>query len=110
MTQIKRIFTDYSIRVNPCHPCNPCSTAASFHAKAPEIRNAIYLRFVQTINLRSSAFICGSFFAEVPSNDRCARLPPEHLPKFDVFVTFTMVPMLASCASLEQKYAGLQWW
>ncbi len=31
-------------------------------------------------------FICGSFFAEAPSNDRCARLPPEHLPKFDVFV------------------------
>jgi hypothetical protein len=55
MTLIKWIFTDYSIRVNPRHPRNPCSTSASLHAKAPEIRNAMYLQLAQTTNLRSSA-------------------------------------------------------
>ena len=35
-------------------------------ADAPETRNAIYLQFAKIINLRSSAFICGSFFAEAP--------------------------------------------
>jgi len=66
MTLIKRIFTDYSIRVNPRHPRNPCSVSASLFVDAPEIRNVNYLQFAQTTNLRSSAFICGSFFAEAP--------------------------------------------
>jgi hypothetical protein len=55
MTRIGRIFTDFPIRVNPCHPCNLCSTAASLLAGAPGIRNANYLQFTQTTNLRSSA-------------------------------------------------------
>ncbi len=38
MTLIGWISMDISIRVDPCHPCNPCSTA----------------------------FICGSFFADAP--------------------------------------------
>jgi hypothetical protein len=66
MTQIKRIFTDFPNRANPRHPCNPCSTSASLFVDAPEIRNAMYLQFAQTTNLRSSAFICGSYFAEAP--------------------------------------------
>jgi len=74
MTRIGRIFTDFPIRANPCHPCNPCSTSASLHAKAPEIRNAMYLQFAQTINLRSSAFICGSFFAEAPDSKDSDRI------------------------------------
>ncbi len=68
MTRIGRIFTDFPIRVNPCHPRNPCSTSASLFVDAPEIRNVIYIRFAQTTNLRSSAFICGSFFAEAPDS------------------------------------------
>jgi hypothetical protein len=74
ITQIGRIFTDFPIRANPRHPCNPCSTSASLFVDAP------------SRGVTLGAFICGSFFAEAPSNDRCARLPPEHLPKFDVFV------------------------
>lgn len=66
MTRIGRIFTDFPIRVNQCHPYNPCSTAALIFVDVPKIRNAIYIRFVQTINLRLSAFICGSFSAEAP--------------------------------------------
>jgi hypothetical protein len=54
MTRNGRIFMDFPIRANPRHPCNPCSTAASLFVDAPEIRNANYLQFAQTINLRSS--------------------------------------------------------
>ncbi len=74
MTQIKRIFTDFPIRVNPR---NPCSTFASLFVDAPEIRNAMNLQFAQTTNLRSSAFICGSSFAEAPNgkdSDRINRM------------------------------------
>jgi len=66
MTQIKRIFMDFSIRANPCHPRNPCSTSASLFVDAPKIRNAMHLQFAQTTNLRSSAFICGLVSAGAP--------------------------------------------
>ncbi len=66
MTRIGRIFTDFPIRANPCHPRNPCSMSASLFVDAPEIHNVNYLQFAQTTNLRSSAFICGSFFARAP--------------------------------------------
>ncbi len=80
ITLIRRIFADFSTRMNPCHPCNPCSTAALFFADAPEIRDASYIKLVQITNLRSSAFICGSFPAEVQQinrhlfiNNRCSK-------------------------------------
>ncbi len=66
ITRIGRIFTDFPIRGNPRHPRNPCSTSASLFVDAPEIRNAMYLQFTHTTNLRSSAFICGLFSAEAP--------------------------------------------
>jgi hypothetical protein len=54
---------------------------------APEIRNAIYIKFAQTINLRSSAFICGSFFTRAPDINRsefiniwCANYSSAHEP------------------------------
>jgi len=56
--------TDFPIRANPRHPRNPCSTSASLFVDALGIRNVNYLQIAQTTNLRSSAFICGSFFAE----------------------------------------------
>jgi hypothetical protein len=68
MTRIKWIFPDHPLRVNPRHPRNPCSIVAFLFAKAPEISNAIYPQFAQTINLRSSAFICGSVFANAPDS------------------------------------------
>ncbi len=64
--RIGRILTDFPISVNPRHPRNPCSTSASLFVDALEIRNAMYLQFTQTTNLRSSAFICGLFFAGAP--------------------------------------------
>ncbi|MDO9097108.1 MAG: hypothetical protein Q7U60_03170 [Candidatus Methanoperedens sp.] len=67
----------YEIRVNPRHPRNPCSTSASLFVDAPKIHNVNYLQFAQTTNLRSSAFICGSFFAEAPyskDSDRINRI------------------------------------
>jgi len=55
MARIGQIFTDFPIRGYPCHPRNPRSIAASLFVDAPEIRNAINLRFAQPTNLRSSA-------------------------------------------------------
>ncbi len=40
MTQIKRIFTDFPIRVNPRHPRNPCSTSASLFVDAPHSKDS----------------------------------------------------------------------
>ncbi len=110
MTWIGRIFTDIPIRVNPRNPCNPCSTSALLLVDAPEIRNAMYLQFAQTTNLRSScrnpagsrlrthvcpqayvytpsrgatlgAFICGSFFAGAPDINYCEFIKVWASPK-----------------------------
>jgi hypothetical protein len=79
MAQIKRIFTDFPIRANPRHPRNPCSTSASLFVDAPEIHNVNYLQFAQTTNLRSSAFICGSYFAEAPDINKQLFIKQIHL-------------------------------
>jgi hypothetical protein len=106
MAQIKRIFTDFPIRANPRHPRNPCSTSASLFVNAPEIHNVNYLQFAQTINLRLSVFICGSFFAEAPDINRSVFINNRRVKYFSAPGT----PIQSSCASLEQKYAWLQWW
>ncbi len=54
----------YSVGCICVNPCHPCSMAASPVAEAPEIRDVIQLKVTRITNLRSSAFICGSFFAE----------------------------------------------
>jgi hypothetical protein len=50
MTQIKRIFTDFPIRANPCHPCNPCSTSASLFVDAPYSKDSDRINRIDRIN------------------------------------------------------------
>ncbi len=50
MTQIKRIFTDFPIRVNPRHPRNPCSTSASLFAAAPYSKDSDRINRMDRIN------------------------------------------------------------
>ncbi len=118
MTRIERIFTDFPIRVNPRHPRNPCSTSASLFVDAPEIHNLNYLQFAQTTNLRLSAFICGSFFAEAPDINYSAFIKvwtsqnsspqSHHIPPTSSSKNGTLLSERRLNVAWKTKYAFLQ--
>lgn len=66
MTQIKRIFTDFFIRANPCHPSNPCSVAVSVFEEAPKINRSL---FINVWRVKYS-----SALGATPSNEWCGKI------------------------------------